>query len=92
MHHRNEELVYNANKQAGYLADIAESLRIISGRTSLRQIKLEKENRSLWESTDYFTTPKEELIEVNKRIEKNKKEIRKCEANREKKWEAIWRG
>jgi len=69
--------------QANWLEDIAKSLRIISGRTSLKEDRLNDEIEKLYTKIGYT----HELVEIDKlqnKIDKLKAEIVADRLNREK--------
>lgn len=73
------------SRQAGWLEDIALSLKIISGRTSLREERLQRELDSLYRSLDW-TEDKVKIKEIRKKIDEIEKEIEQDRIKREGKY------
>ena len=80
-----EDIVASAtSRQAGHLEDIALSLKIISGRTSLLEERLQRELDQLYRSLDW-AEDKVKMKEIRKKIDEIEKEIEQDRLKREEK-------
>lgn len=78
-----EDIVASAtSRQAGHLEDIALSLKIISGRTSLLEERLRRELDSLYSSLDW-AKDKVKIKEIRKKIGEIEKKIEQDRIKRE---------
>lgn len=77
-----QQIAFASNRQAEWLEDIAESLRIISGRTTLKENRLREEINNLYYQRNSLYD-EEEIKKIDKQIYKLEDEISQDRLKRE---------